>query len=67
MGFPDSCCLFFDLIPFVYLPSYSRVSCWGLDVRLVPHQRDLGGWLFPRLSWRFFLCHGVRCMLDFIP
>jgi len=54
MGFPDSSCLFFDLIPFVYLLSYSRVSFWGRDVRLVPHQRELGGWLFSSGSWGFF-------------
>ena len=54
MGFPDSSCLFFDLIPLVYLLRESRVSCWGRDVQLVPHQRDLGGWLFPRGSWMFF-------------
>jgi len=54
MGFPDSSCLFFDMIPFAYLLSQSRVSCWERDVRLVPYPRDLGGCLFPRGSWEFF-------------
>jgi len=47
MGFPDSFCLFFDLIFFVYLLSWSRISCWGRDVWLVPYQRNLGVGFFP--------------------
>jgi len=54
MGFPDYSCLFFDLIPFVYLLSYPRVSCWGRDVRLVPYQRDLGVGFFPGVVGGFF-------------
>ena len=67
MGFPDSSCLLFDFIFSAYLLSYSSVSCWGRDMPLVPHQRDLGGWLFPRGSWRFFICHSTSCMQDFVP
>ena len=55
MGFPDSSCFFFDLIPFIYLLSWSRVSCRGRDVRSVPPQRDLGRWLFPRGIGGFFM------------
>jgi len=58
MGFPDSSSLFFDLISFVYLLSESKTSCWGRDLQLVQHQRDLGGWLFPRGSWGFFYAIG---------
>jgi len=36
-------------------------------VRLVPYQRDLGGWPFPRGSWGFYLCHSVSCIEDFVP
>ena len=55
MGFPDYSGLFFDLIPFLYLLSSLGVSCLGRDMRLVPHQRNLWGWLLPRGIGGFFM------------
>jgi len=66
MGFPDSSCLFFDLIPFLYLLASQGFLFGG----------EMCGWFHTRGTWgvgffpgvlEVFLCYSASCMQDFIP